>query len=156
MSNRTLVEVLKEKKMTIAVAESLTGGLLASSIVDVPGASEVFLGGIVSYSHTAKAELLGVDQEFLSSHGAVNSQVAQEMCSGARKLFHSDIAISTTGVAGPGSSEGKPAGTVFVGIAMPEGIEVFSLHLEGSRQEIRDLAVNEALTLTLARLSPDE
>lgn len=156
MSNRTLVEALREKKWTIAVAESLTGGLLASSIVDVPGASEVFLGGIVGYSYSAKVDLLGVDREFLTAHGAVDSQVAQQMCSGARSLFHSDIAISTTGVAGPGSAEGKPAGTVFVGIAMPEGVEVVSLHFEGSRQEIRDLAVNEALTLTLARLTPDE
>lgn len=150
----SIVSVLKEQKKTLATAESLTGGLVADAVVSIAGASEVFLGGVVSYTDGVKASLLGVKKETLAAYTAVSAEVAREMADGARRLLGSDCAISTTGLAGPaGGEDGKPVGTVFVGIATPDGTEVFSLHFSGTRTEIRQKTVNFAITSLIKRLT---
>lgn len=151
---KNIVELLKEQKKTLATAESLTGGLVADAVVSIAGASEVFLGGIVSYTDGVKASLLGVRAETLSAHTAVSAEVAREMADGVRRLIGSDYAISTTGLAGPaGGSDGKPVGTVFVGLSSPDRTEVFSLSLSGSRVEIRQKTVEFAIISLKKRLT---
>lgn len=113
-----LGRLLKIKKETIAVAESLTGGLIQDRITNIPGSSAYFLGGVITYSNTAKTEILDVNEETLVTHGAVSAEVAAEMARGVQKKFRSDLAISTTGIAGPtGATANKPLGLVYVGIA---------------------------------------
>ena len=109
-------EALKRNKLTLTVAESCTGGMLSSTIVAIPGSSEYYLGGVTSYANEAKVEVLGVKEKTLKEFGAVSEQTAKEMAEGARKRFNSDIAVSTTGIAGPaGGSEEKPVGLVWIG-----------------------------------------
>jgi nicotinamide-nucleotide amidase len=113
-----VVRLLTEKKQTLALAESCTGGCLANRITDVPGASAVLLAGLVTYSNEAKQKLLGVRSETLTQHGAVSEPVAREMAEGACKETAADYALSVTGIAGPsGGSADKPVGTVFIGLA---------------------------------------
>jgi nicotinamide-nucleotide amidase len=113
-----LIRSLTERKQTLAVAESCTGGAIASRLTDVPGASAVLLAGWVTYSNEAKARFLGVRTESLAEHGAVSEQVAREMAEGARRQAGSDFALSVTGIAGPGGgTPEKPVGTVFIGLA---------------------------------------
>ncbi len=111
---------LRARRLTLAVAESCTGGLLGDMITDIPGSSDYFLGGVLSYSNQVKHELLGVQAETLSTHGAVSAQCAAEMAQGVRRLLHSDVALSITGIAGPtGSSEAKPLGLTYVHLSAP-------------------------------------
>ena len=113
-----LGNLLREKKITMAVAESLTGGLLQDKLTAVPGSSEYFLGGVVAYSNASKVNLLGVSQQSLTEHGAVSEQVAREMAEGVREKFSSHIGLSTTGIAGPtGATPAKPVGLVYIGLA---------------------------------------
>jgi PncC family amidohydrolase len=113
------------RRLTVAVAESCTGGLVAATITDVPGASGYFLGGVVSYADDAKSALLDVPAEMLRSHGAVSAQVARAMAVGARRRLGSSLAASVTGVAGPdGGSPEKPVGLTYVGLADAEGADV--------------------------------
>ncbi len=134
-----IVETLTKNGLTLAAAESCTGGMVSSAIVDYPGASNVFLDGIVSYSNEAKMKFLGVKSETLEKYGAVSSQTAQEMCEGAARESGADIGISTTGVAGPGGgTPEKPVGTVWIGIHTPNGTETKLLQLSGTRTEIRE------------------
>ena len=113
-----LGNLLRKKKLTVAVAESLTGGLLQDKLTDVPGSSEYFLGGVVAYSNTSKIKLLGVSQKSLEEYGAVSEQVAREMAEGVREKFSSHIGLSTTGIAGPsGATSAKPVGLVYIGLA---------------------------------------
>ena len=112
---QVVVRLLTEKKKTLALAESCTGGFIANHITNVPGASAVFLGGVVSYANSAKEKFLGVRAETLKQHGAVSEAVAREMAEGARKKFGADFAIAVTGIAGPsGGTKDKPVGTVFI------------------------------------------
>jgi PncC family amidohydrolase len=122
---------------TLAVAESLTGGLLAATLTDVPGASEVFRGGVCAYATDVKTSLLGVPDALVRSEGVVSSAVAEAMARGARTRFASTYALSTTGVAGPDRQEGRPVGVVFVAVAGPGGIDSSRLQLDGTRQVIR-------------------
>ena len=123
-------QYLKEMGLTLGTAESCTGGLMAKRLTDVPGASQVFKGGIVSYTNEVKHAVLGVPQDLLDQHGAVSAPVAQAMAEGARKALGCDIALSSTGVAGPGKDDrGNEVGTMFVAIATPEGTHVRPLHL---------------------------
>jgi nicotinamide-nucleotide amidase len=146
-----IVSALVAEGETLSVAESLTGGLLASSIVSVPGASEVFTGGIVAYATDAKVRLLAVDPDALAATGPVDPTVAVQMAMGARFRLDSTWALSTTGVAGPEPQSGDPAGaavgTVYLGIAGPRIGQAVRLQLVGERNEIRHEAARQALLL---------
>lgn len=146
-----VVADLARRNLTIAVAESLTGGLLVAELVGVPGASAVVNGGVVAYNTAVKGTLLGVDVELLAARGAVDPDVAIQMAEGVRVAcavagHPASVGISTTGVAGPDPQDGASVGTVFVGIATDSGTSVVSLHLGGSRQAIREAVVSESLT----------
>jgi len=134
--------ILREKKLTIAAAESFTGGLFCKLITDVPGSSKYFLGGIVSYSYFAKERILKIPHDIINEFGAVSKETALAMAENIKLLFNSDIAISFTGVAGPEKQENKNIGTVFIGIAIKELKEVEEKHFKGSRSKIRKEAVN--------------
>ena len=146
-----VVPMLAQKGLTLGCAESCTGGLITKRITDVPGASAVLRGGVVSYTNQVKANVLGVSQELLDTQGAVCAEVARQMAQGARKALGCDLAVSTTGVAGPdGDDRGNPVGLVYVALATPEGCEAVELHLGGAaqrRDRVRTLAANHALDL---------
>jgi len=149
-----LVSILSTRAQSVAVAESLTGGLIAAAITDVPGASVVFRGGVVAYATDTKHSLLGVDDRLLAEAGAVDAQVATAMAAGVRDRFAATFGLASTGVAGPDPQDGKPVGTVFLAVSGPAGSEVVAPWLAGDRAEIRRAAVAEALGLlrrTLAR-----
>jgi PncC family amidohydrolase len=141
-----LISALREKGKTVSVAESLTGGLLASALVDIPGASEVFCGGVVAYTIAVKREVLGVSEEALA-HGVVSQQVAIAMAEGALDLFASDYAISTTGLAGPDPHEGMEPGTIWVGFASKELTKAVLINVPGDRNQVRAAAVKAALEM---------
>ena len=137
-----------EGVVTIATAESATAGRIADRITDVPGASDYFRGGIVAYSNEAKQRLLRVKASSLRSHGAVSPQVACEMAEGARRALHAAIAVSDTGIAGPGgATTGKPVGLFHLAISTPEGCIVRSFAFEGDRASNKEAALEAALTL---------
>jgi len=142
--------LLNEKKLTLATAESCTGGLIASHITDVPGSSVYFLGGIVAYSYEAKASLLGVSWDTLNTKGAVSREAVIEMAQGARRVFNVDIAVSVSGIAGPGGgTPDKPVGTVWVGLATPSGEEARHFVWEGDRIHNKQLSSEAALQFIL-------
>lgn len=139
--------MLHENRWTLAIAESCTGGLIASMLTEIPGASSYFLGGVVTYADDAKMEWLGVDPSLLAAHGAVSELVARAMAEGTRNRLGATWGLSATGIAGPGGgSEEKPVGMVFVGLAGETGVDVMALRLPGDRASIR---------LATARLSLD-
>jgi len=145
-----LVAELSRRGLTVAVAESLTGGLLSAALIGQPGASSVVLGGVVAYSTELKHTLLGVDAGLLAENGPVDPEVAKQMASGARSSLAvggrpADIGLSTTGVAGPDPQGGKPPGLVFLGMARGDRAEARELRLGGSRNEVRARVVAEAL-----------
>ena len=134
------------RSLTVALAESCTGGLVASAITEVAGSSGYFLGGVVSYSNEAKAGLLGVPQAALDAHGAVSAQVAKAMAAGAQARFGAALAASVTGVAGPeGGSPEKPVGLTYVGLADGSAVEVRRFNFPGDRAGNREAAVRAAL-----------
>ena len=142
------VQTLKARGLTVSTAESCTGGLIAKRITDVPGASAVFPGSVVSYTNGVKEHALGVPGEILAQFGAVSEPVAEAMAEGIRRMMKSDLALSVTGLAGPdGDDRGNPVGTVYIGLAAPDGTEVTLLHLRGSRESIRQQAADYALAL---------
>ncbi len=144
-----LIALLTRRQESIAVAESLTGGLLAAALTDVPGASAVFRGGIVAYATELKAVLLGVDRGVLDAHGAVSAEVAAAMAEGVRDRLGASVGAATTGVAGPDPAEGKPAGTVYIAASAGERTRGRRLDLAGGRAAIRAATVREALALVL-------
>ena len=146
-----VLNLLTERGMTLGTAESCTGGLIAKRMTDLPGSSAVFKGGIVSYCNEIKANVLGVPQQLLDEYGAVSGQVAKAMAEGARCVLNCDLAVSATGVAGPGcDADGNPAGLVYVALAAPAGTEVLELHLSGaSRERVRTTAAHHAFDLVL-------
>ncbi|WP_121250902.1 CinA family protein [Nocardioides ferulae] len=129
---------------TVATAESLTGGRLAVALTDVPGASETFLGGVVTYATELKHSMLDVDQAIIDEHGVVSPECAKAMASGVKAMAGASYGLATTGVAGPTEQEGKEPGTVFVGLAGPGLLEVVSLDLEGERGEIQERSCRAA------------
>ncbi len=155
MSAELLLAALERRGLKLAVAESLTGGLLAGAITEVAGASKVFLGSITAYQSILKQQLLGVSSQLLENQGAVDPEVVAQMAAGVRRKISTGcaleeaqvIGIATTGVAGPDEQDGKPVGTVFIGISGVEGVgEVVYAHsFEGSRSEIRKQTVNAAI-----------
>ena len=140
---------------TLAVAESLTGGLVAAALASVPGASAAFRGGVVAYATDLKAALLGVDAGLLAERGAVDPDVAAAMTRGARERLGATVAAATTGVAGPDPADGQPVGTVYVAADAGRGPEVRRLELSGTRNEIRRAAATECLWLLLAVLGEE-
>jgi PncC family amidohydrolase len=138
--------------LTVATAESCTGGLVATTITEVAGSSGYFLGGVVSYADTVKASLLGVPEATLAAHGAVSAQVAVAMATGARARFASALAVSITGVAGPdGGSEAKPVGLTYIGLAADAGTEVRRFAFTGDRAGNREAAARAALEWLIER-----
>ena len=138
--------LLRASGSTVATAESLTGGRLAALLTDTPGASETYRGGVVTYATELKTSLLDVDEAIVAEHGVVSAECAKAMASGVRALTGTTYGVSTTGVAGPSEQEGKPPGTVFVGVAGPGLVEAIALELRGTRQEIQEATVREALS----------
>ena len=151
MSRRAteVVEALRERGLTIAVAESLTGGMVAADLVSVPGASTVFVGGVIAYATRLKAELLGVDTELLAREGAIHPLVAEQMATGVRAATGSDVGLATTGAAGPDPQDGHEPGDVWIGLSTPRGATSTRLNLSGDRATIRRATVDAALTLVL-------
>lgn len=152
-----IVAELARRGERIAVAESLTGGLLTAALVDVPGASAVVTGGIVAYATPMKAQLLGVDGALLAERGAVDAEVARQLAAGARERLAlegrpADRALATTGVAGPDPQDGHPPGMVWVGYADAAGASAEPLQLSGDRDAIRRAAVSAALSVLATRL----
>ena len=153
MGEKELVSALSAQGLFVVTAESISAGLVAAEITNVPGSSEVFLGGVVAYQNSVKQELLGVSSQLMGQQGAVDAEVAAQMATGVRQRFakinqldsQKVIGISTTGVAGPGESEGKPPGTVFIGISSRSGDAVYAYDFLGSRDEVRKQTVEAAL-----------
>jgi nicotinamide-nucleotide amidase len=148
-----VVHLLTKHQLTLATAESCTGGCIAHRITNVPGASKVFLGGIVAYSNEAKRKFLGVRAGTLARHGAVSGAVAREMADGARKKFGADFAIAVTGIAGPGGgTKTKPVGTVFIALA-GGGRTVVGRKLNAfGREKFKQATANQALRMLHSRL----
>lgn len=149
-----IIATLTERHQTIAVAESLTGGLLGAAFTGVPGASAVFRGGVTAYATDLKAGLLHVDQSVLDAGGAVQVAVAAQMAEGVRALTGTTYGVATTGVAGPDPQDGRPPGVVCVGIAGPSGSRGVEVVLEGGRDEVRAATVRLALGLMAEELGP--
>ncbi|MCI0744764.1 MAG: competence/damage-inducible protein A [Verrucomicrobia subdivision 3 bacterium] len=148
-----VVRLLTERKQTLALAESCTGGLIANRITNVPGASAVLLAGVVAYSNEAKQQLLGVSAETLAAHGAVSEPVAREMAQGARKRTGADYAVSVTGIAGPsGGTPEKPVGTVYIGVATPPGTKVVHNVNAYDRETFKQVTSQQALELLRNRV----
>jgi len=148
----TLVELLKARGMTCATAESCTGGGVGAAITSVPGSSAVYLGGVVSYDNSVKRGVLGVAEDTLADHGAVSPECAAEMAAGVRRLVGADIAVSVTGIAGPGGgTRDKPVGLVWFGLASPDGVRTEKAVFAGGREDVRRAAVLHAVgMLTMA------
>ena len=145
MIAQSVVKKLTKKKATLSVAESITGGGLASAITEVSGSSKVFVGGVIAYEDSIKISELKVDAKTLKKFTAVSEEVAKEMAAGALKKFKTDYAIATTGVAGPGKAYGQKAGTVWVAIASKKEVFAIALSLSGSRDLIRHATIESAL-----------
>lgn len=153
MAEKELVELLVARGLFVATAESLTGGRVGSRITSVPGSSDTYLGGVITYQNKTKEQLLGVSPALIANQGAVDPEVAAQMAAGVRLKFATScqkpieqvIGISTTGVAGPGNAEGKPSGTVFIGVSSTAGDSVYAYDFEGSRAEVREQSVTAAL-----------
>lgn len=142
-----LQQLLHRRKLTISVAESCTGGLVAAALTDLPGSSEYFLGGAVTYANEAKIKILGVDPETIRRYGAVSRHVAREMAEGARAIFGSDVAVSVTGVAGPTSEGGKPVGLTFIAASDGKNTVVRRYKWIGGRASNRVASVEATIQL---------
>lgn len=158
MAGVTLEEQVGERLRTLrqrlATAESCSGGLIAHRLTNVPGSSEYFLGGVVTYANDVKISLLSVRAETLSAHGAVSEAVAREMAEGARRRFSADHAVACTGIAGPGGgSPGKPVGLVYIGVCGPSGARVERCQFAGDRMSVKEQTANRALRLLLEALA---
>ena len=143
-----VIEILEGK--TLSTAESCTGGGIGAALTDVPGSSAVYKGGVISYTNEIKREILCVPGEWIDKYGAVSPWVAMEMASGVRGLLHTDVAVSVTGLAGPGGDEyGHPVGTVYIAYEDKQRNGVHHYHFEGDRESVRNQAIEAALRLIL-------
>lgn len=152
--SKSIIKLLGKKKLTLSVAESVTAGALAAELTSIAGASKVFVGGVIAYSDQVKISELKVKKNDLSKHTAVSEKVAIAMATGARERFNSDIAISTTGVAGPGRAYGQKAGTAWVGVASKKECFAVALSLAGDRETIRHAIITSALASLERILKP--
>jgi nicotinamide-nucleotide amidase len=150
-----VLDRLRAGGQTVAVAESLTGGLVAAALTDVPGASVAFRGGVVTYATELKAVLLGVDALMLARHGAVYPPVAVAMANGVRTRLGTTYGLATTGVAGPEPADGQPVGTAHIAVSVADDTVVRTIALTGNRLQIRRLTVEHALGLLLGRLGEE-
>lgn len=149
-----VLDVLARRGSTLAVAESLTGGLVAAELTSVPGASRSLRGSVTAYATDVKRDVLGVDGTLLAERGAVDPEVARQMAVGVRAVLAADWGVSTTGVAGPDAQDGQPVGTVHVAVSGPHGAEkVAALRLNGDRAEIRRESVRSVLELLSGELT---
>jgi nicotinamide-nucleotide amidase len=154
MSAKEVLDLLEKKGLKLAIAESLTGGMLCSELVSVPGASNTVLGSVVAYQTELKSSALGVNRSLLKVQGAVDPEVAAQMAEGIRSRFSLQLllstdqvlGVSTTGVAGPLEQDGKPVGTVFIAVSGARGVQVWEEHFDGDRAAIRAKTVTAALS----------
>jgi PncC family amidohydrolase len=145
---------LRDRRLRLAVAESCTGGLLGHRLTNIPGSSDYFLGGVISYSYAAKASILGVSWETLKTQGAVNRETVLQMARGARKVFGADIAMSISGIAGPGGgSPHKPVGLTWIGLSASDLEEAWNYLWQGDRLRVKEQSVEQALHLLLGYLT---
>lgn len=147
------IAALKMRGLTVATCESLTGGLICATLVDVPGASAAVRGGLITYQTDTKPLLADVDAALIAEKGVVSAEVARAMAEGVRRKMNADIAVSATGMASPGNPDEPPAGTVFVGVASAKGVRDIPLRLTGDRMEIRRQTVKAALNAILTELT---
>lgn len=142
--------LLRERGLTLALAESCTGGQVSDRLTNVPGSSEYYLGGTVAYAYQAKVDLLGVSWDTLHTYGAVSREVVLEMAGGARRNLKADLAASASGIAGPGGgTPTKPVGTVWVALITPDGSWTREFHFSGRREEIKSLSADAVLQLIM-------
>lgn len=152
-----LAEVCDRRRLTVATAESCTGGAIAAAITDRPGVSSFFLGGVVSYANSVKEQLLGVPAQVIAEYGAVSEATARAMAAGVRERLGADVGISTTGIAGPsGATEAKPVGLVYVAVATPATTLVRRDVWSGDRSAVRQASVRAALQLALRALGEEK
>lgn len=146
MLEHQLVDLLKEKKLTIGSVESITGGLFASTLTNVSGVSKVFLGSMVTYANEVKEQLLGIPHARIENYGVVSKEIAYDMAKEGRKKLHVDICVSFTGNAGPTALDHLPVGRLFIGIAIGQIVKTYELQINAlDRNRIRELAVDEAM-----------
>jgi PncC family amidohydrolase len=153
--SQEVIGLLRARDDTIAVAESLTGGMLAASLTAIPGASAAFRGAVVPYATGLKTVLLGVPAALLDSHGAVHPDVARAMADGVASRLGATVGAATTGVAGPDPQDGQPVGTVYIAVSVGGDTAVRSLALAGGRQQIREATVEQLLGMLICRLRED-
>jgi nicotinamide-nucleotide amidase len=154
--SQEVIDLLRARGDTIAVAESLTGGMLAAALTAIPGASAAFRGGVVAYATPLKAALLGVPAALLDSRGAVDPEVARAMADGVRSRLGATVGAATTGVAGPDPQDGQPVGTVYIAVSAGGDTTVRSLALSGGRHQIREATVEQSLDLLICTLREDD
>jgi PncC family amidohydrolase len=151
-----LGELLSENSLWLAVAESCTGGMLGHLITNVPGSSSYFKGGVIAYANEIKMGILEVSEETLDSYGAVSNETVLEMAKGVRTALKADIGISVSGIAGPdGGTEGKPVGTVWVGLSTPKLDKAEVFLFSGDRQDIKEQAAQSAMQMAISYLSEE-
>ncbi len=149
-----LLTKLRNQGLTLSTAESCTGGAIAAAVTAVAGASDVFLGGIVSYSNEAKENILGVSDQTLRIHGAVSRQTVRQMVEGVCRVMHTDCAVATSGIAGPGGgTPGKPVGTVWMAWKTPSGVVTELHHFPGDRAEVIASAKAKSISRLLELIS---
>lgn len=156
MTSELAADVVREltaRGLTVATAESLTGGGLGETLTSAPGASAAYVGGVICYATRVKVELLGVPLDIVHEDGVVSERCARAMAAGARRVLAADLGVSTTGVAGPDRQEGKPVGTVYVALADADGEEVQGFRLAGDRTEVRAGTTQAALAMLVRRIS---
>ncbi|MHC1566971.1 MAG: CinA family protein [Candidatus Syntropharchaeia archaeon] len=148
MIEKDIGDLLREKELKIAIAESCTGGLISHRITNVPGSSDYFLGSLVTYSNELKKNLLGVKDETIEKFGAVSSKCAMEMAKGVRERIGVDIGIAVTGIAGPGGGRpGKPVGLVYIALAWKNGVRVERYYFDGDREKNKERSADSALRM---------
>jgi PncC family amidohydrolase len=151
--SKLLGAVCRKKKLTLAVAESCTGGMIGSAVTETAGASDYFLGGVIAYDDRIKREVLNVPRALLAKHGAVSRETAGAMARGVRKLFGAGCAVAVTGIAGPGGgTKQKPVGLVYIGIATKKASAVFACRFSGTRKQIREKTTVESLRRIIERV----
>ena len=144
MTKEEINKLFREKGRTLGSVESFTGGLFASEITSVPGASHFFKGGLVTYATEEKQRILGIPYSDIDTYGVVSQEIAGQMAGHGKSLLNVDYCVAFTGNAGPSAMEGKPVGEIYIGVAYEDKVQVFSYHLEGDRKNIQEEAIKIA------------